>query len=86
MANPPPEVPPEHRLEYSQQVSPSPYKNCVDGAGLIVLQADFERMGLNTYGGIRMVRQNELNLCLTYPLELLFPATMTDAELVAVAK
>ena len=50
------------------------------------LEADFNRMGLGSYSKLRMVKQNRTMLCKTYPLELLFPAKLTDKELHSVAK
>ena len=40
------------------------------------LEADFNRMGLGSYSKLRMVK-NSLMLCDTYPLEMLFSATLT---------
>ena len=51
------------------------------------LQEEFERMGLATYqASLRLVRQTDLLLCKTYPIELLLPACITDVELQASAK
>mmetsp|Transcript_106652 Transcript_106652/g.309249 ORF Transcript_106652/g.309249 Transcript_106652/m.309249 type:complete len:873 (-) Transcript_106652:11550-14168(-) len=51
------------------------------------LQGEFERMGLATYqADLRLVRQTDLLLCQTYPIELLIPACITDNELQASAK
>jgi len=50
------------------------------------LSNDFERLGLNSYTKLRLVKQNEVQLCLTYPLELLVPAFISNKDLIASAK
>jgi myotubularin-related protein 6/7/8 len=50
------------------------------------IAGDFERMGLASYTKLRMVKQNEINLCLTYPLELVVPAFISNKDLLQSAK
>jgi hypothetical protein len=84
-ASPPPPPPPSPSLQAATTTttSSSSSSSTTPRLGLepsaLTLMADFERLGLASYQRkLRLVKQNELNLCLTYPLELLFPATMTD--------
>lgn len=51
----------------------------------LFLQADFDRLGLASYSKLRLVRQDQLMLCPTYPLLLLLPNSFPEKDLHAVS-
>jgi hypothetical protein len=48
------------------------------------IQADFDRLGLASYSKLRVVRQDQLMLCNTYPLLMLVPKSFPEDDLHAV--
>lgn len=73
-----------HTLALIQEgIPPVPEAHSLQDMSLI---GDFERLGLGSYTKLRLVKQHELNLCLTYPLELLVPAIISNKDLMASAK
>lgn len=51
----------------------------------LFVQADFDRLGLASYSKLRLVRQDHLMLCPTYPLLLLVPSSFPEKDLHAVS-
>jgi len=84
-----PEALAKHRLaaaEARRVLACLPSPLLPESLGGVTLQGEFDRLGLASYSKLRLVRQDVLNLCITYPLELLFPSSVSNKELQAVAK